>query len=161
MYRHFAMHAALRRPTGKPSRIRLKFPVPCLLALALWTAPLPGIGTALSDELPDPATCNILSTVDMEPRIAGWCLMIAPDKGDCLACHHVIAEGLPDGLGPSGNIGPPLGKIAEQYPERSELVELLNDPGMRFPDTVMPPYGKHRILSGDEIDRIAVFLSSL
>jgi len=41
------------------------------------------------------------------------------------------------------------------------LHELLRDPTRGNPDTLMPPFGKHRILEEREIDRITEYLLAL
>lgn len=132
--------------------------IPHLLAIALCTVLFSNINPALSSELPDEKTCNSLDLSAIDVSVAGWCLMILPRKGNCLICHHVSVKGLSDGLAPSGNIGPILNNISTKYPDHSELVGLLNDPSTKHPNTIMPPYGKHRILSQDEIEAIAAFL---
>jgi sulfur-oxidizing protein SoxX len=44
---------------------------------------------------------------------------------------------------------------------RARLRGLLMDPMAANPDTVMPPYGKHRILEPAEIDRVVDYLDAL
>ncbi len=56
------------------------------------------------------------------------------------------------------NIGPPLLAIRSRFPDRTELRGRLWDPMQANPNTVMPPFGKHRILSSDEIELIIDYL---
>jgi len=80
------------------------------------------------------------------------------NKGNCLACHRVPGD--PAAI-TSANIGPPLVGIRERFPQRQRLHEQIRDP-MRFnPDTVMPPFGVHGILTEDEIARIVDYLYTL
>ncbi len=89
---------------------------------------------------------------------AGRALAIDIAKGNCLACHAVPGD--PQAV-TSANIGPPLAGIRSRFPQRERLLEQIRDP-MRFnPDTVMPPFGKHRILTEEEIDRIVDYLYTL
>ena len=45
--------------------------------------------------------------------------------------------------------------------DRARLRELLEDPMRANPDTVMPPYGRHRLLEASEIERVIDFLHAL
>jgi sulfur-oxidizing protein SoxX len=44
---------------------------------------------------------------------------------------------------------------------KASLRETLVDPMRANPDTVMPPYGRHRLLDPAEIDRLVEFLLAL
>ena len=85
-------------------------------------------------------------------------LFVRPDKGHCIACHQ-----LPAGAGPQtrADVGPPLEGTRMRSLGRDALREILEDATKRNPDTVMPPYGRHRILTTPEIDRLAEFLHAL
>jgi L-cysteine S-thiosulfotransferase len=76
-------------------------------------------------------------------------------KGNCLTCHEIKGGDLP------GTIGPPLKDIKSKYPDRNELVAILNDETKRNPQTVMPPFGRNRILSEQEINAVVDFLQTL
>ena len=76
-------------------------------------------------------------------------------KGNCLTCHEIKGGDLP------GTIGPPLKDIKSKYPDRNELVAILNDETKRNPATMMPPFGRNRILTEQEIDAIVDFLQTL
>jgi sulfur-oxidizing protein SoxX len=76
-------------------------------------------------------------------------------KGNCLACHMI------DGGDLAGNIGPPLLSMQQRYPDRAQLRAQIWDSTVKNPQTLMPPFGRNRILSEDEIDRIVDFLYTL
>lgn len=76
-------------------------------------------------------------------------------KGNCLACHII-----PGGESP-GTIAPPLFSMKVRFPERDKLREQISNPLKRNPETSMPPFGKHRILSDAEIDKVVDFIWSL
>jgi len=76
-------------------------------------------------------------------------------KGNCLTCHVIKGGDLP------GSIGPELKDIKGKYPDRAELVAILNDETKRNPQTVMPPFGRNRILTEQEINAIVDFLQTL
>ena len=76
-------------------------------------------------------------------------------KGNCLTCHDIKGGNLP------GSIGPKLENIKSKYPDRSELVAILTDETKRNPLTVMPPFGRNRILTEREINAVVDFLQTL
>jgi sulfur-oxidizing protein SoxX len=76
-------------------------------------------------------------------------------KGNCLTCHAIKGGDLP------GSIGPELKDIKSKYPDRNDLVAILFDETRRNPQTVMPPFGRNRILTGQEINAIVDFLQTL
>jgi L-cysteine S-thiosulfotransferase len=76
-------------------------------------------------------------------------------KGNCLTCHEIRGGDLP------GTIGPKLENIKSKYPDRNDLVAILTDETRRNPLTVMPPFGRNRILTEQEISAIVDFLQTL
>ena len=76
-------------------------------------------------------------------------------KGNCLTCHEIRGGDLP------GTIGPVLRDIQSKYPDRNDLVAILTDETKRNPQTVMPPFGRNRILTEQEITAIGDFLQTL
>src|ERR1700676_2214212 len=76
-------------------------------------------------------------------------------KGNCLTCHVIKGGDLP------GTIGPELKDIKSKYPDRNDLVAILNDETKRNPLTVMPPFGRNRILTEPEINAVVDFLQTL
>ena len=76
-------------------------------------------------------------------------------KGNCLTCHEIKGGDLP------GTIGPPLKDIKSKHPDRNELVAILDDETKRNPQTMMPPFGRNRILTEQEINAIVDFLLTL
>lgn len=76
-------------------------------------------------------------------------------KGNCLACHMIADGSLP------GNIGPPLVAMKARFPDKADLRAQIFDSTVSNPNTIMPPFGKHQILSEKEIDLITEFIYSL
>jgi len=76
-------------------------------------------------------------------------------KGNCLTCHAIKGGEYP------GTLGPELVDIKAKYPNRDELVAILFDETTRNPLTVMPPFGRNRILTDKEISAIVDFLQTL
>lgn len=79
-------------------------------------------------------------------------------KGNCLACHAMPT--MPDAAQP-GNSGPPLVAMSARYPDKKALRAQIWDPMVRNPQTFMPPFGKHKILTEEEIDKVVDFVYGL
>jgi len=92
------------------------------------------------------------------PALPARDLYVRADKGHCIACHQ-----LPAGAGPAtrSDLGPPLEGARMRALGKAKLRELLRDPMVANPDTLMPPFGRHRILDDAEIDRLVEFLHAL
>ena len=129
----------------------------CPRTIVLLIILFPGGNLAMADDLPDLATCQQLDVRTIDRLTEGWCLMINPRKGNCLACHFIDVEDQSSGLALSGNVGPILKYVPEKYSDQLQMIEYLNDPVARYPDTIKPPYGKHRILSETEIEAVVGF----
>ena len=76
-------------------------------------------------------------------------------KGNCLTCHQIKGGDLP------GTIGPALIDIKSKYPNRDDLIAIVSDETKRNPLTVMPPFGRNRILTEKEINAVVDFLQTL
>lgn len=76
-------------------------------------------------------------------------------KGNCLSCHEIKGGDLP------GTIGPHLKDLKRKYPDRKDLIAILTDESKRNPLTAMPPFGRNRILTEQEIETIVDFLQTL
>lgn len=76
-------------------------------------------------------------------------------KGNCLSCHI-----MGDGQFP-GTHGPPLIFMKQRFPEKAKLRARIWDATAANPNTMMPPFGRHGILSDDEIDKITEYVYTL
>jgi len=76
-------------------------------------------------------------------------------KGNCLACHYVEGGEL------TGNYGPPLIAMKIRFPDRDVLRAQIWDAAVKNPDTRMPPFGRNRILTEEEIDLVTDYIQSL
>jgi sulfur-oxidizing protein SoxX len=85
-------------------------------------------------------------------------LFVKRDKGHCIACHQ-----LPQGIGPGArnDVGPALDGARMRALGKAEIRAIVEDAPKRNPDSVMPPYGHHRILTAREIDQLTEFLHAL
>ena len=82
-------------------------------------------------------------------------LVMSRSKGNCLACHAIDDGKLP------GNLGPPLLSMRMRFPDERGLREQIWGATQRNPNSRMPPFGKHGILTEEEIDVIVEYLYSL
>jgi len=85
-------------------------------------------------------------------------VFVRADKGHCIACHQ-----LPEGIGPAtrADLGPRLEGARMRALGKAAVRDLIDDPMRANPDTVMPPFGRHRILERTEIERLVEFLHAL
>lgn len=103
-------------------------------------------------------TVNAASSVDaqlVERIAAGRKVLEDRKKGNCLSCHLIIGAELP------GNAGPPLIGMQARWPDREALKLQISNPALRNPETIMPPYGLHRILTEAELETLVDFIYSL
>lgn len=70
----------------------------------------------------------------------------------CQQCHQV------KGIADYGNVGPSLIGLKSRYPDRKDVIAIINDETKRNPQTVMPPFGRNLILDKQEIDTIVDYL---
>jgi L-cysteine S-thiosulfotransferase len=75
--------------------------------------------------------------------------------GNCLACHMIQGGALP------GNIGPPLVAMKARFPDKGQLRAQVWDATVKNPNSLMPPFGKHAVLSERELDLVVEFIYSL
>lgn len=86
-------------------------------------------------------------------------------KGNCLACHEFprVAEAtsLTSKNYTRATIGPPILAMQKRFGTKDKLRAQIYDATVANARTVMPPFGKHKILSDEEIDLITDFIWSL
>lgn len=85
----------------------------------------------------------------------GKALSFNNKKGNCLACHMIPGGELP------GNIGPPLIAMKARFPDVAKLKAQIAEPRTMNPNTIMPPFGAHGILTDDELDKVVAFIHSI
>lgn len=76
-------------------------------------------------------------------------------KGNCLACHMIAGGTAP------GNIGPPLVAMKARFPDRKKLYDQIYDATKVNPESSMIPFGKYKVISEDEINKVIDFLYTL
>ena len=85
----------------------------------------------------------------------GKALTFGRFKGNRLACHFIEGGEL------TGNYGPPLVVMKVRFPDRDVLRAQIWDAALKNPDTRMPPFGRNRILTEEEIDLVTDFIQTL
>ncbi len=111
------------------------------------------------------ALATILGALSLSPQLANAAddsvidqgKKIAFDRklGNCLACHKIEGGDLP------GNIGPPLVAMKARFPDKAKLRSQIWDSTRNNPNSMMPPFGRHEILTEAEIDKVVEFIYSL
>jgi len=76
-------------------------------------------------------------------------------KGNCLACHAMDDGTLP------GNIGPPLIAMKARFPDKAKLRAQIWDATVMNPNTIMIPFGRHGVLTEEEIDQVVEYVYTL
>lgn len=79
-------------------------------------------------------------------------------KGNCLACHGMPT--VPDAQS-TGLYGPPLIAMSARYPDKAKLRARIWDATAFNPSTSMIPFGKHKVLTEQEIDKVVDFIYGL
>jgi sulfur-oxidizing protein SoxX len=79
-------------------------------------------------------------------------------KGNCLACHGMPT--VPDAES-AGTYGPPLIAMSARFPDKAKLRAQIWDATVLNPSTSMIPFGKHGVLTEQEIDKVTDFIYGL
>lgn len=98
-----------------------------------------------------------VSAQEAEASAAAQGKQVAHDrrKGNCLACHAI------EGGDMTGNVGPPLVAMKARFPDKARLRAQIWDSTKANPNTIMPPFGRHQILTEKEIDQIVEYMYTL
>jgi sulfur-oxidizing protein SoxX len=97
-------------------------------------------------------------TAESESIRTGRELAHSFDHGNCLACHGAPTDKHAVTL---ANIAPPFVDMKRRFPSRDDLFEQIWDARDSYPETIMPPFGAHNILSEAEIRKIIEYLYTL
>ncbi|VAW52714.1 Sulfur oxidation protein SoxX [hydrothermal vent metagenome] len=122
-------------------------------AISTATAVAALLGT-LAFSLPSISVAKDASAIAQGKKLA-----FNKKKGNCLACHEIKGGKLPGNIGPSLSI--PGVAMKDRYPDKSKLRAQIYDARGRNPNTIMPPFGAHEIISEAELDNIVEFIYSL
>jgi L-cysteine S-thiosulfotransferase len=99
-----------------------------------------------------------VQAADPPKELTGKDLAYTNTKGNCLACHGMPTQA--DAVA-TGLYGPPLVAMSARFPDKAKLRAQIWDSTAVNPNTSMPPFGKHKILTEQEIDKITDFVYGL
>jgi sulfur-oxidizing protein SoxX len=119
------------------------------------TIELPKVGTAAALVFGAVLSATAIADAPKGDAEAGKEIAMDRSKGNCIACHVI-----PGGESP-GAIGPALVAMQARYPTKEALAEQIYDPTIKNPDVVMPPFGKHEILTEKEFNDVVEYIWSL
>jgi len=92
---------------------------------------------------------------EMTPAEMGKKVAENRKKGNCFSCHSY------EGASLAGNIGPPLVAMKARFPDKVKLRVQVWDATKVNPESLMPPFGRHEVLSEKEIDQVVEWLYTL
>lgn len=122
-----------------------------LLLVTAFTLP----AAQAQGKLPDAKVCTDKENPPKDAVTQGACVVINRTKGNCAACHMMA------GAASYGNIAPPLVAIKQRFPDKAKLRAQIWDAGTVKANSVMPPFGRLKILSEQEIDQVVEFMLTL
>jgi sulfur-oxidizing protein SoxX len=108
-------------------------------------------GSALAQEADAPAAA-------VKKEVTGKDIAFDRRKGNCLACHGMPT--VPDAES-TGLYGPPLIAMSARFPDKAKLRAQIWDATAFNPSSTMIPFGKHKVLTEEEIDKVVDFIYGL
>jgi L-cysteine S-thiosulfotransferase len=117
-----------------------------ILALSL------GLSTLAAVAAPDVPPADLALAGD---AAAGKKVATDRAKGNCVACHVIAGAESP------GALGPALVAMQTRFPSKQDLARQIWDATIKNPEAVMPPFGKHEILSSKEFVDVVEYVWSL
>jgi len=90
--------------------------------------------------------------LEMNPEV----LMTSKNAGmgNCLACHAIPSR--PELA--AGTIAPPLIGMKQRFPDIAVLKANIADQKKFNPQTMMPPFGRNKIMTPEQIDVLAQYI---
>jgi L-cysteine S-thiosulfotransferase len=105
--------------------------------------------------LPNEKVCTDKENPPKDAVTKGACVILDRRKGNCTACHQIAGDET------YGNIAPPLVAMKQRFPDKAKLRAQVWDATLIKKGSVMPPFGKHKIISEQEVDQVVEFLLTL
>lgn len=114
-----------------------------------WISALAVVGLALG------ASGAVVADSHNEALIKeGQSVYHGKSRGNCVACHDI-----PDEItNQAGNQGPMIIAMKQRFPNKAELRAQIWDATVKNPLTIMPPMGKHNILTEEDIDAVVEYI---
>jgi sulfur-oxidizing protein SoxX len=99
-------------------------------------------------------TPSIAMAVDADLAAKGKEIAEDRKKGNCFTCHSY------EGAHLAGNIGPALNGVSKRK-SKEAIYNQIWDATKANPNSSMPPFGKHEVLSKDEVTAVTEWVSTL
>jgi sulfur-oxidizing protein SoxX len=128
------------------------------LIVGLALSPTVYAGAGDKGEMPSKKACAAAMKAGTDKVAMGGCIATDRKGGNCHACHFF--KGLETTRLQAGNIAPPFIQLGSRF-SKQQLKDRIYDPMKANPNTSMPPFGKHHILNGKEIDLVVEWLVTL
>lgn len=81
-------------------------------------------------------------------------IMTDSNIGNCTACHAI--PDVPSIV--AGDMGPPFIGMKLRFPDIAKLRAAIADQRALSPETIMPPFGRNKILTPEQIDVVAQYI---
>jgi L-cysteine S-thiosulfotransferase len=140
--------------SAKPKFATLPGVCALLIALCIMTSP-PAL---LAQTSATASTTTTTAQTISQTITKGRAIFLDERKGNCAACHKAPNDAA---IKTKSTIGMALEAVKARYPDRAKLRDAIWDLSKTVPNTIMPPYGKNRILSDDEIDALVTYLETI
>lgn len=120
----------------------------------LGTLMLQGCKTATSTSAAAPAPAAVAKKEAKPVELNALKIMTDPNIGNCTACHAIPA----DHALVAGDIAPPFVGMKIRFPDIALVRAAIHDQRALSPDTIMPPFGRNKILTPEQIDSVAQYI---
>lgn len=104
--------------------------------------------------VPPASVCKDTKNPPKDAATQGGCVVLDRKKGNCMACHAIAGT-------TSGDIAPPLVQMKQRFPDKAKLRAQIWDSTKANPNSMMPPFGRHKVLTEDEIDKVVEYIYTL
>jgi len=128
-----------------------------VLIIGLALSPSAMAGNGAKGEMPGKKQCKAAMKAGKDRVAMGGCIATDRKAGNCFACHYF--KGLEKTRVQAGDIGPALFNVKRKG--KVKLRAQVFDATKINPASSMPPFGRHKILSGKEIDLVVDWLMTL
>ncbi|MEE8481967.1 MAG: sulfur oxidation c-type cytochrome SoxX [Acidiferrobacterales bacterium] len=129
-----------------------------VLIVGLALSPTAYAGSGVKGEMPGKKACKAAMKAGKNRVLMGGCVATDRKGGNCHACHYF--KGLEKTRLQAGDIGPALAGLKKRFNQK-QLKARIYDATKATPTSSMPPFGRHKILSGKEIDLVVDWLMTL
>lgn len=98
------------------------------------------------------------STTEKKEEKKATGMEIFNKQGNCIACHSINDDKNPQAK-TAGNVGPPLDYLKGR--NKKQIYDKVFDPTKTNPYTVMPAFGKKKVLTEEEVNLVVDYLFSV